>query len=210
MDAHLLDAVADGATRRIVRDGHELLRCDRPSSHHRGNPLALAWGRFRTRLDRLDRYLIAGLPVVAALPGWVYGDGSWFRERVIQPVMAGRRVLQIGKPGRWVSPIHVHDCARALMHLAEHGEAGRRYFLVNSDPIRMQEFAGMFARLANRPLRVWRVPAVVTRVVVGQVLADDLLADAVFSNIRLRGTGFRFEYPTVDLGLQQIIGARHA
>jgi NAD dependent epimerase/dehydratase family enzyme len=74
----------------------------------------------------------------------------------------------------------------------------------------MQEFAGMFARLANRPLRVWRVPAVVTRLVVGRVLADDLLADAVFSNIRLRGTGFRFEYPTVDLGLQQILGALHA
>jgi NAD dependent epimerase/dehydratase family enzyme len=96
------------------------------------------------------------------------------------------------------------------MHLAEHGEAGRRYFLVNSDPIRMQEFAGMFARLANRPLRVWRVPAAVTRLVVGRILADDLLADAVFSNIRLRGTGFRFEYPTVDLGLQQILGALHA
>ena len=68
----------------------------------------------------------------------------------------------------------------------------------------------MFARLANRPLRVWRVPAVVTRLVVGRVLADDLFADAVFSNIRLRGTGFRFEYPTVDLGLQQILGALHA
>ena len=106
--------------------------------------------------------------------------------------MAGRRVLQFGKTGPWVSPIHVHDCARALVHLAEHGEAGGRYFLVNSDPIRMHEFAGTFARLANRPLRVWRVPAAATRLVVGPVLADDILADAVFSNIRLRGIGFRF------------------
>jgi NAD dependent epimerase/dehydratase family enzyme len=96
------------------------------------------------------------------------------------------------------------------VHLAEHGGAGRRYFLVNSDPIRMQEFAGTFARLANRPLRVWRVPALVTRLVAGRVLADDLLGDALFSNIRLRGTGFGFEYPTVELGLRQIIGALHA
>ena len=174
-------------------------------------PRPCAWGRYLApALDRLDRYLTAGLPVVAALPGWVYGDGSWFRERVIQPVMAGRRVLQIGKPGRWVSPIHVHDCARALMHLAEHGEAGRRYFLVNSDPIRMHEFAGMFARLANRPLRVWRVPTVVTRLVVGPVLVDDLYADAVFANIRLRGIGFRFQYSTLEQGLQQILGALNA
>jgi len=72
------------------------------------------------------------------------------------------------------------------------------------------EAAGTFARLANRPLRVWRVPAVVTRLVVGRILADDFLADALFSNIRLRGTGFRFEYPTVEQGLGQIFGALHA
>jgi hypothetical protein len=212
MDAHLLDAVAAGATRRIVyvadtscygATGPRPITEDEP-------PRPSAWGRYLTpALDRLDGYLVAGLPVVAALPGWVYGDGSWFRERIIDPVMAGRRVLQIGKTERWVSPIHVHDCARALVHLAEHGEAGRRYFLVNSEPVRMHEFAGTFARLANRPLRVWRVPAVVTPLVVGRVLADDFLADALFSNIRLRGTGFRFEYPTVEQGLRQILETLH-
>jgi NAD dependent epimerase/dehydratase family enzyme len=136
----------------------------------------------------------------------VYGNGSWFRERVIEPVMAGRRVLQFGTTGPWVSPIHVHDCARAIAHLAERGEPGGRYFLVNSDPIRVNEFATTFARLARRPLRVWRVPAAATRLVVGPVLADHIQADAVFSNIRLRGIGFRFQYPTLEQGLEQIIG----
>jgi NAD dependent epimerase/dehydratase family enzyme len=70
----------------------------------------------------------------------------------------------------------------------------------------MHEFAGTFARLADRPLRVWRVPAAATRLVVGPVLADDVHADAVFSNIRLRGIGFRFQYPTLEQGLQQVIG----
>src|SRR5678816_4937039 len=78
-------------------------------------------------------------PIVTALPGWVYGNGSWFRDRVIEPVMAGRRVVQFGTTGPWVSPIHVHDCARALVHLAEFGAVGGRYFLVNSDPIRTFE-----------------------------------------------------------------------
>jgi nucleoside-diphosphate-sugar epimerase len=211
MDAHLLDAVA-GATRRIVyvadtscygATGPRPITEDQP-------PRPSAWGRYLApTIDRLDGYLVAGLPVVTALPGWVYGDGSWFRERVIEPVMAGRRVLQFGKAERWVSPIHVHDCARALVHLAEHGEAGGRYFLVNRDPVRMHEFAGTFARLANRRLRVWRVPAAVTRLVVGPLLADDIVADALFSNIRLRGIGFRFEYPTVEQGLRQILEALH-
>jgi nucleoside-diphosphate-sugar epimerase len=212
MDAHLLDAVAAGATRRIVyvanancygATGPRAITEDEP-------PQPSAWGRYLApALARVDGYLIAGLPIVTALPGWVYGNGSWFRERIIEPVMAGRRVLQFGKTGPWVSPIHVQDCARALVHLAEHGEAGGRYFLVNSDPVRMHEFAGMFARLAERPLRVWHVPAAATRLVVGPDMADNIHADAVFSNIRLRGIGFRFRHPTLEQGLQQVLGALH-
>jgi NAD dependent epimerase/dehydratase family enzyme len=32
-------------------------------------------------------------------------------------------------------------------------------------------------------------------------------ADAVFSNIRLRGIGFQFKYPTLEHGLEQVLGA---
>ena len=136
------------------------------------SPQPSAWGRcLAPAFNRLDGYIAAGLPIVTALPGWVYGNASWFRERVIEPVMAGRPVLQFGKTRPWLSPIHVHDCARALVHLAERGEVGGRYFLVNTDPIRMDEFAATFARLANRSLRVWRVPAAARRLVVGPVLA---------------------------------------
>jgi hypothetical protein len=206
-----LDAVAAGATRQIVyvadtsgygATGPRPITEDEP-------PRPSAWGRHLTpALDRLDGYVVAGLPIITAFPGWVYGNGSWFRKCVIEPVMTGRRVWQFGKPGPWVSPIHVQDCARALVHLAEHGGAGR-YFLVNSDPIRLHELAGTFARLANRPLREWRLPAAATRLAVGPVLADHFLADAVFSNIRLRGIGFRFTYPTLEQGLQQVLGTLH-
>lgn len=209
MDAHLLDAIAAGPTRRIVYvadtsyygpTGPRPITEDTP-------PQPSAWGRCLTpALERLDGYIAAGQPIVAAFPGWVYGNGGWFRESVIEPVMAGRRVLLFGKTGPWLSPIHVEDCARALVHLAERGALSGRYFLVNHDPIRLQEFAGTFARLANRPLRVVRVPAVATRLVVGPVLADHFQTDAVFSNIRLRGIGFRFLYPTLEQGLQQVLG----
>ena len=170
MDAHLLDAVSSGATQRIVyvadtscygATGPRPITEDEP-------PQPSAWGRcLAPAFNRLDGYIAAGLPIVTAFPGWVYGNASWFRERVIEPVMAGRHVLQFGKTGPWVSPIHVHDCARALVHLAERGEVGGRDFLVNTDPIRMDEFGKTFARLANRPLRVWRVPAVASRLVAG-------------------------------------------
>jgi nucleoside-diphosphate-sugar epimerase len=209
MDSHLLDAVAGGATKRIVyvadtscygAVGSRSVTEDEP-------PRPSAWGRcLAPTLDRLEGYGIAGLPIVTAFPGWVYGNGSWLRQRVVEPIMAGRRVLEPRKRA-WVSPIHVHDCARALVHLAEHGEAGGRYFLVNNDPVRTHEFAAIFARLAERSFRVWRVPAGLARLVFGSALSDYMQADAVFSNIRLRGIGFRFRYPTLVQGLQQVLAA---
>ena len=210
MDAHLLDAVAASATKRIVyvadascygATGTRPITEDTP-------PMPSTWGRCWTpALERLEGYIVAGQPVVTALPGWVFGNGGWLRERVIEPVMAGRRVLRFGEPGPWVSSIHVEDCARALIHLAEQGEPGGRYFLVNRDPVRLHAFAGTFARLVRRPLRVLTLPAVTTRLIVGPVLAGHLQTNGVFSNIRLRGTGFRFLYESLEDGLQQVAGA---
>ena len=209
MDSHLLDAVAAGATRRVIYVADT--RCyGNPGSRPITEDEALPHGPescLTPALDRLDGYVVSGLPIVTALPGWVYGNGAWFHNSVIEPIIAGRRVLQFGNPGPWVSPIHVRDCARALVHLAEHGAIGSRYFVVNSDPVRMNEFAATFARLSKRPLRVWRMPAVAGRVVGNSAMSRNGQGDAVFSNVRLRGTGFRFLYPTLEQGLQQVVGA---
>jgi nucleoside-diphosphate-sugar epimerase len=212
LDANLLDAVSAGSTRRIVYVADP--RCygaagPRPVTEDEP-PCPTAVGRWLVpALDRLSGYVLAGMPIVTAIPGCVYGNGSWFRELVIEPVLTGRRVLQFGTTGPLVSPIHVHDCARALLHLAEHGKSGGRYFVANSTPIRISEFANIFARLANRPLRVWRLPAAASRFVVGSAWAEYPQADAVLSNIRLRGIGFRFEHPSVEDGVGQILRALH-
>ena len=198
-DAHLLDAIASGTTRRIVyvadASWYGTTGARPITEDHAPKPSGPA-RRFMPTLNRLGGYIVAGLPIVTAFPGCVYGNGSWFNKRIVAPIEAGRRVVQFGTTGPWVSPIHVHDCARALVHLAKYGEPGSRYFLVNDDPIQRHEFAETFARLANRPLRLWRLPLAARQ------------THAVFSNIRLRSLGFRFRYPTLEEGLAQLVGAR--
>lgn len=212
VDRNLLDALATGTTRRIVYVADACLygpTGSRPITEDEAQVSPDRRRVFAAALDRLDGYIVAGLPIVTAMPGCVYGAGSWFRERIVEPVMAGRRVLQFGTAGAWVSPIHVHDCARALVHLAEHGEIGNRYFLVDNEPVRMNELARAFARLAHRPLRVLRVPARAAGLFVDRAVADCVRGDAAFANIRLRGIGFRFSYPTLEQGIEQILGAIH-
>lgn len=209
MDANLLDAVANGNTRRVVYlADSSCYGVTGPRPITEDAPLrSLGWGPCLTPvLDRLEGYVVAGLPVVTALPGWVYGNGAWFRDRILEPVMTERRVLRFGHGRNWISPIHVHDCARALVHLAERGEPGSRYFLVNNDPIQVREFAETFARIAGRRLRVRRLPSAAAQILGRSGVADRLEGDMVFSNIRLRGTGFHFRYPTLEEGLQQIVG----
>ena len=104
MDAHLLDAVAAGATRRIVHV--ENSSCygstgPRPITEDEPPPTSCRGSRLVPVLDRLDGYVVAGLPIITALPGCVYGNASWFRERIVEPIMAGRRVLR-GREDRTV------------------------------------------------------------------------------------------------------------
>ena len=113
MDPHLRDAAAAGPTRRIVFVADaSCYGATGPLNHNGRTASALEHG-LAPAPERLDRYVAAGVPIVTAFPGLVYGSASWFRE----PVMTGRRVLQGGKTGSFESATHVHDCA--FVHPAE-------------------------------------------------------------------------------------------
>ena len=95
-------------------------------------------------------------------------------------------------PARW-----------CISHSAATSAAGP--FLANNEPVRMHDFAQAFARLANRRLRVWRVPAAAAGLLVGHPLADYVQGNLAFSNIRLRGIGFQFRYPTLEQGIGEFL-----
>jgi nucleoside-diphosphate-sugar epimerase len=212
MDTNLLDALASGGTKRVVYVADARCFAPTPARPVTEDEVALSPARWRCLMParrRLDGYVIAGLPIVTALPGCVYGNGAWFRASIVDPVMAGRRVTQFGRGGPLVSTVHVHDCARALVHLAERGDVGGRYFIATDEPIRIRDMASAFARVANRPLCAWRMPAGAASWLAARPLADYLEGHLALSNIRLRGLGFRFCYPTLEDGLEQIFGELH-
>jgi nucleoside-diphosphate-sugar epimerase len=208
LDEMLLDAIGAGATRRFLYVADAACygaNGARPITEDESIRPSRAQRWIVPALDRLDGHALAGLPIVTAFLGCAYGNGSWLRELVVDPILAGRRVIEFGRVGPLVSPIHVRDCARALVHLAGRGAVEGRYFVVNRDAVLINDFARTFARLAHRPLHLWRLPVAVARALVPPSLAGHLYGDSAFSNIRLRATGFEFEFPTVEHGLQQVL-----
>lgn len=211
IDRHVFDAVAAGATRRLVYVAN-LARyraaTTTPITENELPAPCAAESRQTSPLDCLEGYILAGLPIVTAIPGCVYGSSGWFRDLIAAPIMAGRRIPVLHPPDACVTPIHVHDCARALVHLAEHGSIGRRYFVANSGPARLDELAATFARVANRPLRTWPFPAV-TNLLTGRRRTPCGPLDTVLSNVRLRRTGFELHYTTIEQGCRQILRTFH-
>ena len=65
---------------------------------------------------------------------------------MLKPIVRDRVFFRVGFRRRLTSAIHVRDCARALVHLSEHGRAGERYFVVDDLPLAMDDLA----RLASR------------------------------------------------------------
>jgi hypothetical protein len=64
--------------------------------------------------------------------------------------------------------------------------------------------------MVNHPLRVRPLPRAIARFVASPVLAEYLRRNAVYSNIRLRATGFHFDYPTLEQGMRQIVDSLDA
>jgi nucleoside-diphosphate-sugar epimerase len=208
MDRHLLAPLDPARTSKVVYVGGTSFYGDLGTSlrDEDATPAPRGWGPFiAPAIHALDDHVRRGLPVVAAFPGAVYGDGSWFREYVWRPLRKDRRIHALWGRSRFASPIHVHDCARATAFLLEKGEVGRRYFLVDNRPVEWSTFYDTAARAMGRQAKLRKIPVWLLRLLIGPVVTDSILSDAVLSNARLRALGFDLTFPTIDQGIPDVV-----
>ncbi len=208
MDRHLLDVLDPKVVKRVVYVS---------GTSYYGNlgvqlrdetatPVPRGFGPYIAgAIEALSRDLDRGLPIVTAFPGYVYGDGSWFREYILAPLSRGQRINTIARRSRFGSPIHVDDCARAIFHLFDHGTTGERYFVVDDRPIQWSSFYEKAAATMSTEVHVRRIPVFLLRWLVGSVVTDSVLSDAVLSNAKLKALGFVHRFPTIDEGIPDVI-----
>jgi len=208
MDAHLLDALKPDVVQRIVYVGGTSYYGDQGKEmrDETARPDPKGWGPYVAEaIEKLDTYRKRGLPIVEAFPAWVYGPASWFVEYTLEPLRAGKALTGLRGPDHIFSPIHVEDCARALLHLLTHGDVGQRYFIVDDRPVYLGAIGETAARALDVPMKTRRVPVFLARMILGPVVADSLTCNVCLSNARLKSTGFTLDYPTIEEGIPDVV-----
>lgn len=209
MDSLLLESLKPGGVRRVLYvagtsyygdQGRALVTED-------ATPRPSGWGPYiAPAIEALPEYLARGLPLVEAYPGSVYGLGSWFEEYALVPLKKGKPLYGLKETQtHHMSFIHVDDCARALLHLLEHGEVGQRYFVVDDAPATFAELSQLAADAMRVTYRKRLLPRFLAWLALGPVVTDSLTAEARLSNARLLATGLRLRYPTLREGVPALV-----
>jgi nucleoside-diphosphate-sugar epimerase len=208
MDNLLLEALRPETVRRVLyiagtsyygNQGIDL-------RHEDTTPNPKGWGPYiAPAIALLPGYIQRGLPLIEVFPGWVYGSGSWFAEYTLEPLHGGKRLTALGGRSRLISPVHVTDLARALVHLLRVGEVGNRYFVVDDRPVPSSELGRIAGEALGAQVRVRHVPVWLSRLLLGPIITESLTCDACLSNERLRATGFELEFPNVEVGIPDVV-----
>ncbi len=205
MDRNLLSALQGSAVERVVYvSGTSYYgQQDPPPKDESAEPNPRGWGPYIVKaIQQLETFRAAGLPIVTVFPSSVYGAGSWYAE-ILASLKAGRTQLTLARRDPTLATVHVEDCARAILHLMEHGTIGERYIICDDRPPKYSEILAQSAKALNVPLKTRAVPLWLGRIIAGPVVTD--VYDAHLSNARLRSTGFRFQFPTIEQGIPDVV-----
>lgn len=145
-----------------------------------------------------------GLPLVSLHMGLIYGGEGWFPDYLRR--IQRRRFALIGDGQNFTSLVSVQDVAQAIVAAVERRPAGRRYVVVDDEPVRQSEFVSFVAEGLDVPVPRRRVPLWLAGLIIGRAAAETAAADVRGSNERVKSElGVKLEFPTYREGIPQLI-----
>ncbi|TAL10525.1 MAG: NAD(P)-dependent oxidoreductase, partial [Nitrospirae bacterium] len=175
-------------------------------------PMApLGYGRFiGAARDQLKHLAEAKrLPATFMVPGWVYGNGSWFKDQLLAGMEQGRTRI-VGSGENYTSFVHAEDLAEAYVLAAEaHGYAPvsedrpvtQMLNLVDDRPVTQKEWMAAVARALGKP-----VPDSISMEdcakQAGELWAESITCSTRVKNDRAKASlGWTLKYPTIKEGV---------
>lgn len=205
MDQHLFGALRGSPVKQLIYvSGTSYYgQQDLPLKDETATPNPRGWGPYiQKAMAAVEQFRTAGIPIQIVFPSSVYGAGSWYAE-ILASLQAGKTQLMLAHRNPTMSTVHVEDCARAVLHLMQHGEPEGRYIICDDRPPKYSEIIQKSAESLGVPLKTRPVPLWLARILAGPVVTDAY--DAHLSNARLRSTGFRLHFPTIEQGIPDVV-----
>ncbi|BBI30905.1 NAD-dependent epimerase/dehydratase family protein [Cohnella abietis] len=200
---HLKRLIFVGGTSYFGDSGNEAPRTESFQAEPKG------WGPYISPSIKYAKEKIAeGYPASIVFPAQIYGPSSWMEQLFFQPLYTNKPITSLKGYSPYFSPIHIEDCARALLHLIEKGEIGEDYIISDLQPLKSTVFRDEIIKLMGvRNPKFREVPRWLCQLLLGPVLTEYATAHTNFSSKKLQETGFKFRYPTYIEGLPQVVDA---
>ena len=142
------------------------------------------------------RVVICRFGIVLGTRGGALGEMlPLFRKGLGSPLGSGQQ---------WVSWIHERDMVNIYLHLMAREDMAGPINCTAPDPVRNRELAEALARAVGKPSLMPAVPGFMLKLIKGEAGSILLKGQRVFPE-KLLGSGFRFEFTTIEDALEDLV-----
>ncbi len=180
------------------RDAEVVTEQDPPGTDFLGR-LTVEWEAAAAPLVR------EGIRVAWLRTGLVLSPDGGILRRMLLPYRIGAGA-PFGSGRQYMPWIHRGDWIALVRWILTTDMADGPFNATAPEPVTNEELSATLARVLSRP-HVLRVPALALRIALG-ALADALLTGQRAVPARALALGFRFQWPTIEPALRDLLGAR--
>jgi nucleoside-diphosphate-sugar epimerase len=145
-----------------------------------------------------------GLPLISLHMGLIYGSEGWFLD-YLRRIQRGRFALIAGGPN-YTSLVSVQDVAQAIVSAVERRPVGRRFVVVDNEPVPQATLVSFIADRLAVPAPRRQVPVWLAGLVVGRAAAETASANVRGRNDRMKAElEVTLRYPTYRDGVPPIV-----
>jgi len=177
--------------------GDELLAEDSPAGNGFLADTALQWEAATQPASD------AGIRVVRMRIGVILSPRGGALAKMLLPFKLGAGG-RVGNGRQWWSWIALDDVVGAIRHLLSNDAISGPVNVVSPNPVSNSVFTKILGRVLKRPT-IFPMPAVVARIVLGEMANELLLASTRVQPERLLETGYQFQQPELSAALQCLL-----
>ena len=143
-----------------------------------------------------------GVRVVLIRIGIVMGRGGGAMDKML-PIFKLGLGGRLGNGKQWVPWIHVHDLVGMIQWAIENDSVAGPLNASAPNPVRNSEMTSAMAKAVGR-FAILPAPQFALRMVLGEFANSLFSSQKVIPQAAING-GFKFQYPTIDLALDEIV-----